>query len=105
MQIHVFNFHRCRKAATARGPFAGFWNSMGLTFQASLTCWADQMHTTYYAVASHYYKKLFCENSDVRFVSTIAVIGEHKCQVLEYDDILRETWKQVILPFSKFVMG
>ena len=25
------------------------------------------------------------------FVSTITVIGEHKCQVLEYDDILRET--------------
>ena len=22
--------------------------------------------TVYYAVASHYYKKLFCENSDVR---------------------------------------
>ena len=24
---------------------------------------------------------------------------------LQYDEILRETWKQVILPFSKFVMG
>ena len=37
------------------------------------------------------------------FISGISL--EVSPQVLEYDEILRETWKQVVLPFSKLVMA
>ena len=40
--------------------------------------------------------KIFCQ--------TIIVIGEWQCRVLEYDENLRETWKQVVGPLSKLVI-
>ena len=55
-------------------PNLGPLESDGVKFQNSLLVEAKKIDLMgaacnigiYYAVASHYYKKLFCENSDVR---------------------------------------